>query len=228
MSSKKEKPAKASPKGGAPKGDAPAADAHDGAAAKDAKGDAPAKRGGPPVALIGMAVVAALGGGAGAYILTPAKAPSAHGEKAEAGKEKPHKPAADKGHGEKKAHGEKKSKSEGDSAAADSGADHFEVKGEIGYYAMPNFVVSIRPGGAARHLKLSLAIETTVDSEAAFLDRSLRIRDALNSYLRAVDPSVVEDPAAMARLRAQIKRRIEFAAAPAPVHAVLITEFILS
>lgn len=193
-----------------------------------AEGEAPNKPAGPPVALIAMALIAAVGGGAGAYFLLPSDdKKSVHEEKTAASKDA-HKPAKEKGHDEKKAaHGEKK-KSDDKKEAGDEAADHFEVRGEVGYYAIPHLVVSIRPGGAARHLKLSLAIETSVDSEAAFLERSLRIRDALNTYLRAVEPSVVEDPSAMARLRAQIKRRIEFAAAPAPVHAVLITEFILS
>lgn len=178
----------------------------------------------PPLALIAACVAACGAGGAGVYFAAPASlfsrervagasveiATPAHGEK---------KKKTNASHGAR----DEETKESGDDASG-----RFRIVGETGVYTPEAIVISIRPSGRVRRLKLAIAVETDIDSEAAFLARDLRIRDALNTYLRAVDVAALEDPAAMDRIRAQIARRIELVVSPTPVRAVLITDFILS
>ena len=48
------------------------------------------------------------------------------------------------------------------------------------------------------------------------------------SYLRAIDTASIEDPHAMARLRAQMLRRIQIVVGEGRVRDLLITEFVLN
>ncbi|MCK5748115.1 MAG: flagellar basal body-associated FliL family protein, partial [Oricola sp.] len=54
------------------------------------------------------------------------------------------------------------------------------------------------------------------------------VQDVLNTFLRSVDSQVLEDPAAMSRLRAQLLRRVRAIVPDADVRDVLITEFVLT
>jgi len=55
-----------------------------------------------------------------------------------------------------------------------------------------------------------------------------RILDVLNSYLRAVAITDLEDPTAMARLRAQMLRRVQIVTGEGRVRDLLVTEFVLN
>jgi flagellar basal body-associated protein FliL len=187
--------------------------------------DAPAPKSALIPAVIGLAAFALAGGGAFFLmpIITPSaaeKQPAAHGEKEnEHPKKNPHK-KADKGHGKTSSHG-----GGGESELA---SGNFDVRGDRGIYTPEPIVVSIRPNARFRHVKIGYAVETSAESAAAFEDNELRIRDALNAYLRALDPQALSDAESFGRLRTQMARRIAFVVAPAPVHAVMITDFILS
>ena len=55
-----------------------------------------------------------------------------------------------------------------------------------------------------------------------------RVMDVLNSYLRAVEVSDLEDPSALIGLRAQMLRRIQLVTGDGRVRDLLIMEFVLS
>ena len=55
-----------------------------------------------------------------------------------------------------------------------------------------------------------------------------RIVDVLNTYLRAVEVRDLEEPAAMARLRAQMLRRVQVVTGEGRVRDLLVTEFVLN
>ncbi len=189
-------------------------------AAKPQEEEGAPKKAKPPILLIAIAATLCAASAAGVYFLAPASAFSPKA-KAQASAASPD---------EKKHKSPEKNESHGANADADEEAlaAHFEIVGARGVYTPEAIVVSIRPSGRVRYLKLSIAVETSVDSEAAFVENDMRIRDALNTYLRAVEVAALEDPASLGRIRAQLARRIEFVVAPAPVDAVLITDFILS
>ena len=145
---------------------------------------------------------------------TPIEA-SGHGEKSEKSDD----------HGEaEKNHGEDDS----GSSEGESGNAKFHVSGDVGVFSPEPIVVSIRPIGRVRYLKLGYVVETSPESGETFIERENRIRDTLNIYLRAVDVAALEDPASLVRIREQIARRVAVVVEPAPVHSVLITDFILS
>ncbi|OYW59373.1 MAG: flagellar basal body protein FliL [Rhodobacterales bacterium 32-66-7] len=98
----------------------------------------------------------------------------------------------------------------------------------IAFVALEPMVISLDPASGSSHLRFSAQVEV-VDSAAA--DVTLlapRILDVLNSYLRAIDPAMIEDPQAMARLRAQMLRRIQLVTGEGRVRDLLITEFVLN
>ncbi len=55
-----------------------------------------------------------------------------------------------------------------------------------------------------------------------------RIVDVLNSYLRALEPSDLENAASLTRLRSQMLHRVQIVAGPGRVNDVLIMEFVLN
>lgn len=144
-------------------------------------------------------------------------------------------PGAKENHAKKEGGHEKAKKDKGkskgedeDKSPSDAQTSMFYVRGEIGVFVLRPIVVTLMPQGRVRYLKVSLAIETSPDAEDAFIGNELRLIDVLNGYLRAVPVSAIEDPAAMARIREQVARRIRFVMDESPVDAVLITDFILT
>jgi flagellar FliL protein len=55
-----------------------------------------------------------------------------------------------------------------------------------------------------------------------------RIADVLNGYMRAIDVTQLEDPAALVRMRAQLLRRIQIVTGEGRVRDLLVTEFVLN
>lgn len=195
----------------------------------------------PPVALVAAAIALSGGAGAGVYFLAPASlfgaaapavahdqpaAEGGHGPEADARKEEKKEVKKDGAHA--KAEKSNKKDSHGAGKEGDAAAGPFRIVGDLGVYAPEPLVVSVRPQGHVRYLKLGYAVETTPESADIFIERELRIADTLNAYLRAVEVSALEDPASLSRIRAQIGRRIALVVEPAPVNAILITDFILS
>lgn len=109
-----------------------------------------------------------------------------------------------------------------------------EAHGELDAWTAPSFVllspitVSLGPEARARHLRVALQLEVAPGAERAVADVAPRVLDVLNTFLRAVDEREFEIPRAMARLRAQMLRRVQLVAPPGTVHDVLIQEFVLN
>lgn len=99
---------------------------------------------------------------------------------------------------------------------------------DIAFVPVEPLIVSLGPGGANRHLRFASQIEANgahVDEVTLLLPR---IVDVLNGYLRALDAKVLEDPAALVRIRAQMLRRIQIVTGEGRVRDLLITEFVLN
>lgn len=191
-------------------------------------------------------VVAGVAGGA-AFVLTPApkeenpaciEAAGAHGETGEHGEEAAlAEDCAAEEHvaAEKK---EKKKKAEkshgGGHGGGEAAPSNVKPLGEVQHTDYATFlvldpmVVSIAPIGRSKHLKITLVLETDDDGAEELLDHGFYVQDVLNTFLRSVDSEVLEDPAAMSRLRAQILRRVRAIVPGANVQNVLITEFVLT
>ncbi|GAB4519896.1 MAG: hypothetical protein Kow00133_05950 [Amphiplicatus sp.] len=99
---------------------------------------------------------------------------------------------------------------------------------DLVFVAIEPMVISLGPEAQSKYLKISISIETTKPHEKRLHELTPRIRDVLNAYLRSVDESDLERPANMARLRAQMLRRLQLVAPAGSVHNVLITDFVLT
>lgn len=98
----------------------------------------------------------------------------------------------------------------------------------IAFVPLDTMVVSLGADSGSAHLRFTAQVEVV---DAAVADVTLlkpRILDVLNSYLRAIDTASIEDPQAMARLRAQMLRRVQIVTGEGRVRDLLITEFVLN
>ncbi|MEZ5798723.1 MAG: flagellar basal body-associated FliL family protein [Paracoccaceae bacterium] len=99
---------------------------------------------------------------------------------------------------------------------------------DIAFVPIEPVVVSLAPGATSRHLRFTAQLEVTkayVDEVGLLMPRIL---DVLNGYLRAIDLAEIENPSAMARLRAQMLRRVQIVTGEGRVRDLLVTEFVLN
>ena len=96
------------------------------------------------------------------------------------------------------------------------------------FVPMRELIISLGPNSRARHLKLVMTIEVTSEAEEQVTALAPRIRDVLNTFLRAVDERDFEVPRAMARLRGQMLRRVQLVTPPGTVRDLLIQDFVLN
>jgi flagellar FliL protein len=111
------------------------------------------------------------------------------------------------------------------------GSDHAAtaaVAGDVAFVAMEPIMISLPPGSSARHLRFAGQLEVAPENAGAVAALMPRVLDVLNTYLRAVEVRDLEDPAALARLRAQMLRRIQVVTGEAQVRDLLVTEFVLN
>lgn len=98
----------------------------------------------------------------------------------------------------------------------------------IAFVPLETMVISLGPKAGSRYLRFTAQVEVPETASADVTALKPRILDVLNSYLRAIDTSLIEDPRAMARLRAQMLRRVQVVAGEGRVRDLLITEFVLN
>lgn len=185
-----------------------------------------------PLPLIAATVIAVTTGAAGGYFFAPETMVAQLQKQSNLKKSASQ---GDNGH-KKKTGGKESAKTVGESTHqkqagagnAEEVVGKFTVRDGYGVYSPAQIVVSIRPSGRVRYLKLGYVVETSPDASQIFIERENRLRDTLNTYLRALDVATLEDPDFMGRIRAQLARRVSAVVEPAPVHSVLITDFILS
>lgn len=96
------------------------------------------------------------------------------------------------------------------------------------FVALDPLVISLPGPNGRGHLKFTAQLEVSPAAQEEVQALKPRIIDVLNGYLRAVEVSQLEDPAALARMRAQMLRRAQVAAGEGRVKDLLIMEFVLS
>lgn len=111
-------------------------------------------------------------------------------------------------------------------------AEHAEVAAlplpDIAFVPVDPVVISLGPAASSRHLRFTAQLEVSsahADEVKAMMPRVL---DVLNSYLRAVAVTDLEEPSAMARLRAQMLRRVQIVTGEGRVRDLLVIEFVLN
>jgi flagellar FliL protein len=93
---------------------------------------------------------------------------------------------------------------------------------------MEPIMISLPPTASARHLRFTGQLEVEPGTDEAVTEVMPRILDVLNTYLRAVEVRDLEQPASLARLRAQMLRRVQLVTGEGRVRDLLITEFVLN
>lgn len=98
---------------------------------------------------------------------------------------------------------------------------------DIAFVPVEPLVISLGGAAQGRHLRFTSQIEVEAHYAADVTLLLPRILDVLNGYLRALDVTELEDPAALVRMRAQLLRRIQVVTGQGRVRDLLITEFVL-
>ncbi len=117
--------------------------------------------------------------------------------------------------------------SEGDNSESSEGKSG-EAESDVAFVALNPLTISLGKFASSRHLRFQayLEVPSAVSEEVERL--SPRVLDVLNTYLRAISESELEDPASMNRLRAQMLRRVQIVVGEENVRDLLITEFVLN
>ncbi|MCK8465408.1 flagellar basal body-associated FliL family protein [Aliiroseovarius sp. S1339] len=98
----------------------------------------------------------------------------------------------------------------------------------VAFVELEPLVISLGASGRSRHLRFRGSLEVVPGYEADVTNLLPRVIDVLNSYLRAVEVAMLEDPAALIKLRAQMLRRIQLVTGEGRVRDLLILEFVLN
>ncbi len=96
------------------------------------------------------------------------------------------------------------------------------------YVPIDELVISLGPDARSRHLRVVVELEVQGAAVDAVSAVKPRVIDVLNTFLRAVDEAHFEMPSEMARLRAQMLRRVRLVTPEGAVNDVLIQEFVLN
>ncbi len=97
----------------------------------------------------------------------------------------------------------------------------------VGYISLDPMIISLG-SSAPRHLRFSAQLEVPLGFQPEVELLKPRVIDILNSYLRAVDISDLEDPNALIRIRAQMLRRVQVITGEGRVNDLLIIEFVFN
>ena len=102
-----------------------------------------------------------------------------------------------------------------------------EALPDVAFVELSPMVVSIGDTGSA-HLRFKAQLEVPSAYKGEVEGILPRVIDVLNSYLRAVDVAELTDRAALAKLRAQMLRRVQIVTGKGRVRDLLIMEFVVN
>lgn len=103
------------------------------------------------------------------------------------------------------------------------------VPPQVAYYDMPDIVVNIQTAdGSPTYLKLAVSLELDSIEEKPGLQALMpRVVDQFQGYLRELRMDDLHGSAGVVRLKEELLRRVNVAAAPYPVRDVLLKEMIV-
>lgn len=103
-----------------------------------------------------------------------------------------------------------------------------EASKSFAFIPMEPLTISMPRSSRYSHLRFRGELEVGKDYKTDVESVMPRIVDVLNSYLRALEVSDIEQAASLTRLRAQMLRRIQIVTGPGRVNDLLIMEFVLN
>ncbi len=108
------------------------------------------------------------------------------------------------------------------------GAEKSDRLEGIAFVPMEPLTISMPLSSQYKHLIFRGELEVAKDYTSEVETVLPRIVDVLNSYLRALEISDIEQAASLARLRSQMLRRVQIVAGPGRINDLLIMEFVLN
>lgn len=99
---------------------------------------------------------------------------------------------------------------------------------DIAFIPMDPLTVSMPPSSRYAYLRFRGELEVAKEYSDEVKTVLPRIVDVLNSYLRALKVSDIEEAASLARLRSQMLRRVQIVAGPGRINDLLFMEFVLN
>lgn len=106
--------------------------------------------------------------------------------------------------------------------------DPVEPLPKVAFVPVDPLVINLGRGSSNRHLKFRAELEVRPDAREEVGTMLPRVTDVLNSYLRAVDVTELEEPTALIRLRSQMLRRVQMVTGEGRVRDLLVMEFVLN
>jgi flagellar protein FliL len=97
---------------------------------------------------------------------------------------------------------------------------------DIAFVPIEPVTISLPESQGQRHLRFTAQIEVAQPHAGDVQALMPRIVDVLNGYLRAVEPASLQQVGALARVRAQLLRRIQIVTGEGRVRDLLVTEFV--
>ncbi len=114
---------------------------------------------------------------------------------------------------------------------AENSGDHEEdsvATVEVAFVELETLVVSLGAEEAGQNLIFTAALEVEPSHLEEVTQLSPRVMDVLNSYLRVISVSELSEPTSLARLRAQMLRRIQVVTGTGRVRDLLVTQFLVN
>ena len=106
--------------------------------------------------------------------------------------------------------------------------EHDMKMADVAFVPVDPLVISLGAGSRSSHLRFSAQLEVGSAHKDEIEKLMPRVVDVLNSYLRALDPADLESSSILARLRAQMLRRVQIVTGAGRVNDLLIMEFVLN
>ncbi len=99
---------------------------------------------------------------------------------------------------------------------------------DVVFVAIEPMTISLRGDQSSKHLRFSAQLEVYAPHSREVAQFLPRIQDVLNTYLRSVRVSDLEDSIALYRIRGHVLHRVSLVVGEGRVRDVLITEFIMT
>lgn len=99
---------------------------------------------------------------------------------------------------------------------------------DVAFIELETLVITLGAGQSNRNLIFTAALEVEPEHVDEVTQLTPRVLDVLNSYLRVIAISELSEPTSLARLRAQMLRRIQVVTGSGRVHDLLVTQFLVN
>lgn len=113
-------------------------------------------------------------------------------------------------------------------AAGDHDATSVEGLPNIAFVEVEPLIVAMKDSPENAHLHFRAQLEVPAPHKPDVELLLPRVIDVLNGYLRALQTSDIENPSALARMRAQMLRRVQIVTGQGRVNDLLIMEFVIN